>query len=153
MRSSSNVKGGAKAVIPVVTQQSPNTVERYWCGNCGAGLTSPRIFCGEEDKAIWKYCPMCGQPIEYEKAELPQWAEVSCERCGRKLIWLSQGNFVSTGLYIGGSICRNCMEQHCMQAECSKCKVGKSPGCRYESLKGYALRRIAFAAMDEEETN
>lgn len=140
-------------MIPIITQQGPNIVEQYWCGNCKAGLTNPRIFRGQEWRPIWKFCPMCSQFIEYEKAKPVQWSEMSCEQCGKKMIWLNGSTYISDGSYVGGTVCRDCMERHCVQTECSKCKVGKSPGCRYESLKGYALRRIAFAAMDEEETN
>ena len=78
-------------MIPNITQEGPNIVEQYWCGNCGAGLPPPYQLRGEEYKPTWKFCPICGEAIEYERAKLVQWAKLNCEWCGVNLIMEIQG--------------------------------------------------------------
>lgn len=73
-------------MIPKITQQGPNIMERYWCGKCGAGLPNPLRASSKDSERTWHFCPICGEPIEYDKAEPVQWAEQSCERCGCKLV-------------------------------------------------------------------
>ena len=130
-------------MIPNITQEGPNIVEQYWCGNCGAGLPPPYQLRGEEYKPTWKFCPICGEAIEYERAKPVQWAELNCERCGGNLIMEIQdepkSQYIASSNYIGGSICRCCMEEHCAQTNCLQCEVGKQPDCPYTRIKKKAL--------------
>ena len=72
-------------MIPKITQDAPNIVPRYWCSTCGRSLPAP-----DQHDDQWRFCPRCGEPIEYEKAEPVQWREQNCEKCGRPLIQLVQ---------------------------------------------------------------
>ena len=131
-------------MIPKITQKGPNIVERYWCGHCGAGLPNPCQFQGDAPKEAWKFCPMCGEPIEYDKAEPVQWTEQNCARCSSWLIMKkgdSSGSyFIASSDYVGGSICRTCMEEHCAQTNCLQCEIGKWPDCPYSWIKKCALK-------------
>ena len=51
-------------MIPKITQDAPNIVPRYWCSTCGRSLPAP-----DQHDDQWRFCPRCGEPIEYEKAE------------------------------------------------------------------------------------
>lgn len=130
-------------MIPNITQEGPKIVEQYWCGNCGAGLPPPYQLRDGEHKPTWKFCPICGEAIEYERAKPVQWAELNCERCGVNLIMEIQGEpkprYIASRDYIGGSICRCCMEEHCAQTNCLQCEVGKHPDCLYTRIKKKAL--------------
>ena len=57
-------------MIPKITQDAPNIVPRYWCSTCGRSLPAP-----DQHDDQWRFCPRCGEPIEYEKAEPVQWRE------------------------------------------------------------------------------
>ena len=73
-------------MIPKITQERPNVAPKYWCGTCGHALPPPN---GPEtcpNPVPWKFCSICGEPIEYDKAEPVRWVEQNCERCGRPLI-------------------------------------------------------------------
>jgi len=87
--------------------------------------------------------PICGEAIEYERAKLVQWAKLNCEWCGVNLIMEIQGEpkprYIASRDYIGGSICRCCMEEHCAQTNCLQCEIGKQPDCPYSQLKKTAL--------------
>ena len=50
-------------MIPKITQEAPNIVQRYWCSTCGRSLPAP-----DQHDDQWRFCPRCGEPIEYEKA-------------------------------------------------------------------------------------
>jgi len=132
-------------VIPKVTQKHPNILSRYWCGKCGASITSPHPIKGEENKPIWKFCPYCGEPIEYDKAAPVQWSEQNCERCGSWLIMKmgdgSESYFITSSDYVGASICRVCMEEHCAQTNCIQCAIGQWPNCPYNWIKKCALKK------------
>ena len=52
-------------MIPKITQDAPNIVQRYWCSTCGRSLPAP-----DQHDDQWRFCPRCGEPIEYEKAKL-----------------------------------------------------------------------------------
>mgnify|MGYP003358157403 FL=1 len=100
-------------MIPNITQDAPNIVPRYWCSTCGRSLPAP-----DQHDDQWRFCPRCGEPIEYEKAEPVQWREQNCEKCGRPLIQLVQDRrpfFRSNYEYVGASLCRDCLEEHCVQ--------------------------------------
>lgn len=62
-------------MIPKITQDAPNIVPRYWCSTCGRSLPAP-----DQHDDQWRFCPRCGEPIEYEKAEPVQWREQNCEK-------------------------------------------------------------------------
>lgn len=101
-------------MIPKITQQRPNVAARYWCGTCGASLPNPHFADADPHRAGWKYCPICGEPIEYDKATPVQWSEQNCERCGSWLIMkMGSGDssyFMASSDYVGAPICRVCME-------------------------------------------
>lgn len=130
-------------MIPKITQRGPNIMEQYWCGKCGAGLPNPHLFQGEAPRETWKFCPMCGEPIEYDKAKPVQWAEQDCERCGCRLIMKVQSTpkpyFIASSDYVGIPICRSCLEAHCVQTNCLQCEIGKWPDCPYAWVKKCAL--------------
>ena len=118
-------------------------MEQYWCGHCGAGLPNPSQFRGKVPKETWKYCPICGEPIEYDKAEHAQWSEQNCERCGSWLIMkMGSGDssyFMASSDYVGAPICRVCMEEHCGQTNCFQCEIGQQPDCPYAWIKKSVL--------------
>ena len=131
-------------MIPKITQQRPNVAARYWCGTCGASLPNPHFADADPHRAGWKYCPICGEPIEYDKATPVQWSEQNCERCGSWLIMKSGSgsstHFMASSDYVGGPICRTCMEEHCAQTNCLQCEIGKWPDCPYNWIKKCALK-------------
>ena len=49
-------------MIPKITQDAPNIVQRYWCSTCGRSLPAP-----DQHDDQWRFCPRCGEPIEYAK--------------------------------------------------------------------------------------
>lgn len=131
-------------MIPkVVESKGPEVVERYYCGNCCASITSPHSSYRDDPEEIWNFCPFCGEPIEYEKADQIHSAEQSCEQCGSKLIMEMSGAltpyFVGTENYVGISICRRCLVEHCVQTNCLQCEIGKWPDCPYSWIKKCAL--------------
>lgn len=98
---------------------------------------------GESAQETWKYCPICGEPIEYNKAEHAQWSEQNCERCGSWLI-MKKGDspgpyFIASSDYVGAPICRVCMEEHCAQTNCFQCEIGQQPDCPYAWIKKSVL--------------
>lgn len=132
-------------MIPRITQDGPNIIERYWCGTCGCALPAPIQDKAEDSKKAWRFCPVCGEPIEYEKAQHVQWREQNCEHCGRPLIRkIPTGPqfFISTEDYVGASLCRRCLEEYCLQTNCVQCEIGKWPNCRYSYIKSSGLQRL-----------
>lgn len=130
-------------MIPKITQQRPNVAARYWCGTCGASLPNPHFADADPHRAGWKYCPICGEPIEYDKATPVQWSEQNCERCGNWLIMkMGSGDssyFMASSDYVGAPICRVCMEEHCGQTNCFQCGIGQQPDCPYAWIKKSVL--------------
>ena len=130
-------------MIPKITQKRPNIVARYWCGTCGAGLPDPYSAGADLHRTSWKYCPICGEPIEYDKATPAQWSEQNCERCGSWLIMeMGSGDnsyFIASSDYVGAPICRVCMEEHCRQTNCFQCEIGQQPDCPYAWIKKSVL--------------
>jgi len=64
--------------------------------------------------------------------------EIICPLCGHKIVWEHPnipGLYLSSSDYIGGSICRSCMEEHCAQTNCLGCEVGTWPNCPNQWLK------------------
>ena len=131
-------------MIPKITQSSPNIVERYWCGTCGASLSDPYYTIINPQGSRWKYCPFCGELIEYDKATPVQWAEKNCELCNRWMIKKMESGprsyFIDSGDYVGASICRSCMEEHCAQTNCLQCEIGRQPDCPYSLIKKWAVQ-------------
>ena len=69
-------------MIPRIQQDRPNVAKRYYCSTCGT-----RLMHGDgADKEPWRFCSMCGQQIEWEKASEVVWEEKSCDICGGWLI-------------------------------------------------------------------
>lgn len=56
-------------MIPKVTQDGPNIIPRYWCSVCGKSL--PKDSAANRETSAWQFCPICGSPIEWEKAGPP----------------------------------------------------------------------------------
>ena len=79
-------------MIPKITQEAPNIVQRYWCSTCGRSLPAP-----DQHDDQWRFCPRCGEPIEYEKAEPVQWREQNCEKC-------NVGQLLGAGVIISSSL-------------------------------------------------
>ena len=135
--------GEVVEMISKITQINPDSVEQYWCGKCGTELPSPDLVNGE-DRILWRFCPNCGEPIQYDMAEPVQWSDQNCEKCGHSLIWKIQNHpwsyFMASSDYVGGPICRTCMETHCVQTDCAQCEIGQQPDCPYDWIKQCALR-------------
>lgn len=139
-------------MIPKLTQESPNILPRYWCGKCGSLLRSP-FLCGE-DEATWRFCPMCGESIEYDQAESIHWEDKRCEWCGQTLFQAVPsfpGHYMASSDYIDGPVCRSCMEEHCAQTNCLGCKIGTWPNCRYRWLKDHSPEDETPAQQEESE--
>lgn len=142
-------------MIPKITQERPNVAPKYWCGTCGHALPPPN---GPEtcpNPVPWKFCSICGEPIEYDKAEPVRWVEQNCERCGRSLIRKSPADmappdFIASPDYVGTSLCRNCMEEHCVQTNCLQCEIGHWPICPYTYIKRLGLEKHADGAANNE---
>lgn len=68
--------------------------------------------------------------------QLPQ--KITCVMCGSEIVWEHpniSGLFLSSSDYIGGDICRSCMEEHCAQTNCLNCELGTWPNCPFQWLK------------------
>ena len=131
------------AMIPQITQIEPDSLEQYWCGKCGTELPNPELSNCEDRKPMWRFCPTCGEPIRYDMAKPVQWSEQNCEKCGRLMIWQVQNipwpYFMTSSDYVGGPICRTCLEAHCVQTDCAQCEIGRQPDCPYNWIKQCAL--------------
>lgn len=128
-------------MIPKITQAAPNISEQYWCSTCGRNLPSPNQNAGSGSEDPWRFCPGCGEPIEYEKAEPVHWQEQDCVKCGCALIRLVRCNtpfFQAKYEYVGAPLCRNCLEEHCVQTNCLAVrnrKLAKLPLCRHQTAR------------------
>lgn len=56
-------------MIPKVTQDGPNIAPRYFCSVCSTPLRKNDPITGEPSG--WKFCYICGSPIEWDKAGPP----------------------------------------------------------------------------------
>lgn len=118
-------------MIPIENQTAPNVIKRYFCSNCGEHIVERR----------WNCCPICGEKIEWDKVIPITWKEVNCEVCGSWLVKVHPLGFpYSSSDYIDGPVCRCCQEDHCSKTDCSECKIGSMPGCKYEYIKKYATK-------------
>ncbi len=139
-------------MIPKLTQDAPNILPRCWCGKCGALLRYPSL--SSENEVIWRFCPMCGESIEYDKAESIHWEDKRCEWCGQKLFQVVPslpGHYMASSDYIHGPICRSCLEEHCAQTSCLACKVGTWPSCRFMWLKSQASKGVPQSEQEGSE--
>lgn len=125
-------------MIPKVTQEGPNILERYWCSDCGQHLPTS-TFSGEH--IHWKFCPECGQPIEWDRAIPVKWEPLDCDICGQPIIREIGGRMVSNGEYVGTTTCRTCMTEYCSSTNCLDCQRGNYPDCKWIYLKGYMPRK------------
>lgn len=133
-------------MIPKITQERPNVLPKYWCGTCGSELPPPE---GPEKggmKTPWKFCAICGEAIEYDKVKPVRWVEQDCDHCGHPLIRKSLDTsflpyFTATPDYVGASLCRNCMEDHCVQTNCLQCRIGRWPDCPYDYIKQQGMQK------------
>ena len=57
-------------MVPKVTKSAPNVAAVYHCSVCGELLRETKLFTREPSG--WKFCPICGEPIEWDKAKKPQ---------------------------------------------------------------------------------
>ena len=69
-------------MIPQITQDGPNITERYWCSTCKNALPPPDGAAAGPKSDPWRFCPVCGEPIEYDKAQPVRWEEQNCTACG-----------------------------------------------------------------------
>ena len=96
-------------MIPKITQEMPNTTQCYWCTTCGASLTNPHTL---TTKPAWKFCPYCGELIEYDLAKPVHWEPQNCEHCGCSLITekatSTKPYFAASIDYVGAPLCRSC---------------------------------------------
>lgn len=139
-------------MIPKITQERPNIIERYWCSTCGRALPAPGQGTVAFPKDPWKFCLGCGEPIEYEKAEHVQWREQNCTMCGQPLVYQVQCDspyFVATSAYVGAPLCNSCLEEHCMQTNCLQCDVGEWPNCHNSNIKRQGMQK----SKEERTTN
>ena len=127
-------------MIPKVHQDAPNIMKRYTCSTCGTKLQKEGPFRGAAEEK-WNFCPICGEDIQWDKAEDPVWAELSCEVCGEKLVYEGVCGYQTTGAFVGGKKCRSCQIQHCLSTNCFACKDGEYPTCKHQTLKNDALKR------------
>ena len=104
-------------MIPKITQEAPNIVPRYWCSTCGRSLPAP-----DQHDDQWRFCPRCGEPLI-------------------QLVQDRRPFFRANYEYVGASLCRDCLEEHCVQTNCLQCDIGNWPGCRYADIKRQGLQK------------
>ena len=61
-------------------------------------------------------------------------------RTGEILATITYGLFQYLSL-IHISLCRDCLEEHCVQTNCLQCDIGNWPGCRYADIKRQGLQK------------
>ena len=90
-------------MIPRIQQERPNVIKRYYCSTCGTKLQ----HCDGVNQESWRFCPMCGQKIEWDEATDVVWEEKSCDICGGWLIKKHPlGFWYASSDYIGENTCR-----------------------------------------------
>lgn len=127
-------------MIPKETQSRPNVLPRYHCTNCGASLQKGGFVIGSNKLEQWKFCPICGEPIEWDLVEPVEWHNVDCSICGKRLVALVYGRPLADPDYIGSNVCRNCQMEYCSETNCLKCEFGDYPHCQYRYLKDLAMK-------------
>lgn len=99
--------------------------------------------------------PSVVSPSSMTRQNLSGGLEQNCERCGRPLIRKSPADmappdFIASPDYVGTSLCRNCMEEHCVQTNCLQCEIGHWPNCPYTYIKRLGLEKHADGAANNE---
>ena len=69
-------------MIPRIQQERPNVIKCYYCSICGTKLQHSDGV----NQESWRFCPVCGQQIEWDKVTDVVWEEKSCDICGGWLI-------------------------------------------------------------------
>ena len=85
-----------------------------------------------------------GSPSNTRRQNRSNGGSKNCVKCGRPLIQLVQDRrpfFRSNYEYVGASLCRDCLEEHCVQTNCLQCDIGNWPGCRYVDIKRQGLQK------------
>ena len=59
-------------------------------------------------------------------------------------------DFIASPDYVGTSLCRSCMEEHCVQTNCLQCEIGHWPICPYTYIKRLGLEKHADGAANNE---
>ena len=122
-------------MIPIENQERPNVACYYTCSNCDKKLVR-----GTEDEPGWRFCPYCGEQIEWDKAEKIVWEEKNCDVCGGWLIRHHPAGFwYASGDYIGLDTCFTCWIEECCSTNCLSCKRGTYPDCKWLSLKKFYM--------------
>lgn len=71
--------------------------------------------------------------------------KIKCKICGCAMVWEHPqvpGVFQESSCYLGDGwpICRDCMIDHCVHANCLACNYGKYPDCQFLEMKTVYLR-------------
>lgn len=123
-------------MIPHENQECPNMVTYYTCSNCGSTLNKGN----SNGQGRWKFCPICGEPIEWDKAEQVIWEEKDCNVCGGWLVRFHPAGFwYASSDYIGMDTCKTCWIEECLTTNCLGCKRGNYPDCKWLDLKKFYL--------------
>lgn len=126
-------------MIPKETQSRPNVMPRYHCTNCGASLQKGGLTIGDSKLDQWKFCPICGEPIEWDLVIPVRWKHTDCVICGKTLISTVLGYPVADVDYIGSDVCAKCQMEYCTETNCLKCEIGQYPDCEHTRLKQIAM--------------
>lgn len=122
-------------MISMEKQEKPDMATSFACPNCQSDL-----FEGDETHPRWNYCPLCGQPIEWDKAQRVVQEEISCKICGSWLVKKNLAGFwYASSDYIGMDTCRTCWIEECCTTNCLGCKRGKYPNCKWLDLKKFYM--------------
>ena len=123
-------------MIPSIQQERPNVIKRYYCSTCGTKLQHSDGV----NQASWRFCPMCGEQIEWDKATDVVWEEKSRDICGGWLIKKHPlGFWYASSDYIGENACRTCWLEECCTTNCLACQRRHYPDCEWIHLKQFYL--------------
>lgn len=121
-------------MIPKENQDRPNTVTYYTCSNCDKRLNEG----DSHGQSRWNFCPLCGEPIEWDKAEHVVWEAKDCNVCGGWLIRFHPAGFwYASSDYMGMDTCRTCWLEECLSTNCLGCTRGKYPDCKWLDMKKF----------------
>ena len=123
-------------MIPRIQQERPNVIKRYYCSACGTKLQHSE----DVNQEPWRFCPMCGEQIEWDEATDVVWEEKSCDICGGWLIEKHPlGFWYASSDYIGENTCRTCWLEECCTTNCLSCQRRQYPDCEWVHLKQFYL--------------
>lgn len=119
-------------MIPKEDQGRPIMIAYYTCSSCGK-----RLDLGDpHGQGRWRFCPICGMPIEWDKVEQVVCEEKNCNVCGGWLVKSHPAGFwYASSDYIGIDTCRVCWLEECLETNCLSCKRGQYPNCKWLDLK------------------